>query len=173
MALIVEDGSAVSGAECYANADAFVTWHTANWGAAPTASTALQEAAIRRAVAYLDALRWVGQRTNGRDQALAWPRAYAVDAELYEIATDEIPAEVIDAQHILTRAEIASPGALSPEVTLSGKKVLTGVKGITWQVQAGPNTVDGARAVVTMAMDRIKGLLINGGSSATQFLDRA
>ena len=172
MAIVVETGAGLADAEAYADAAAFVTWHTAFYGAAPTDTTAEQEAAIRRAVAYLDGLQWVGTKTQGRSQALAWPRTDAIDSEGLEIAVDAIPAEVIAAQHALTRAEIAAPNALSPDVTLSGKKVLTEVKGIRWEVQKVGNTVDAARAVVTAAMDKVKGLLVSGGS-ATMMLDRA
>jgi len=172
MALIIETGTGSSTSEAYADAAAYVAWHTAYRGAAPTADTTTIEAAIRRSVSYLDALRWVGTRVNGRSQSLSWPRQDAVDGEGNEIAETDIPAEMISAQHALTRAEIASPGALSPDVTLSGKKVLTEVKGIRWEVQKSGNTVDAARQVVTEAMDLVKGLLIGGGSD-TRMLERA
>ena len=172
MALIVETGAGLASSEAYADATAFAAWHLAFYGTPTTATNPQAEAAIRRAVAYLDGLAWIGIKANGRDQALAWPRSDAVDADGNEIEDDEIPAEVIAAQHALTRAELASPGALSPDVTLAGKKVLTEVKGIRWEVQKAPNTVDAARAVVTAAMDRIRGLLVAGGS-ATKMLERA
>jgi hypothetical protein len=172
MALIIETGTGAANSEAYADAAAYVAWHTAYRGTAPTASTVNVEAAIRRSVAFLEGLRWVGSRRNGRAQALAWPRSDAIDGEGHEIAEAEIPPEVIEAQHALTRAEIASPGALSPDVVLAGKKVLTEVKGIRWEVQKAPNTADAARATVTEAMDRINGLLVGGGS-ATRFLERA
>lgn len=172
MALTIETGAGAANSEAYADAAAYVAWHTAYRGAAPTDTTPNVEAAIRRAVAYLDGLKWVGTRATGRTQALAWPRQDAVDSEGNEIAETEIPAEVIDAQHALTRAELVAPGALSPDVTLSGKKVLTEVKGIRWEVQKTGNTVDAARATVTEAMDRIAGLLAGGGS-ATKMLERA
>lgn len=172
MALIVETGAGLANAEAYADAAAFAAWHLANYGTATTATNPQAEAAIRRAVAYLDGQKWVGTKSRGRLQALAWPRADAVDAEGEEIAATSVPAEVIAAQHALTRAEIANPGTLSPDVTLGGQKVLTEVKGIRWEVQKAPNTVDAARAVVTAAMDRIRGLLVSGGS-ATKLLERA
>lgn len=172
MALIVETGAGLANSEAYADAAAFAAWHIAFYGEATTATNPATEAAIRRAVAFLDGLRWVGAKANGRTQALAWPRVDAVDNEGNEIAETEIPAEVIEAQHALTRAEIANPGALSPDVTMFGKKVLTEVKGIRWEVQKAPNSVEASRAVVTAAMDKINGLLVGGGS-ATKTLERA
>jgi hypothetical protein len=172
MALTIETGSGAADTEAYADADAYIAWHTAHWGTAPTAAEAAIEAAIRRGVAFLDGLRWVGSRANGRSQALAWPRQDAVDGEGNEIAEAEIPAEVIDAQHALTRAELASPGTLSPDVTLGGQKVLVGVDSLRWEVQKTANTVEAQRATVTAAMDRIAGLLAGGGS-ATRMVERA
>lgn len=172
MPLIIEDGTGIAGAQAYADAAAYVTWATAQFGAAPAASTILVEAAILRAVARLETLRWVGAKAGGRSQALAWPRTGAVDAEGEEIAETEIPAEVITAQHAMTRAEIDSPGALAPNVTLAGRKVLNKVSTLGWEVQKAPNTVDAARMTVSAAMDAIKGLII-GGDGATRFLERA
>lgn len=172
MTLIIEDGTNVSGAEAYADATALDAWATKVWGAALTGDTAAKEAAILRAVAWLDAQSWVGAKANGRSQALAWPRSDAVDADGFDIGATDIPGELIEAQHILARAELANPGVLTPDVTLSGKRVLTGVKGITWQVQGAPNTVEAARPVITAALDAIKGLLRNGGKPV-QFLERA
>lgn len=172
MALTLEDGTGVVGAEAYADAAAFDAWALAYWGNSLVGTDTDKEAAIRRAVAYLDALAWIGVRTGGRTQALAWPRTDAIDSEGNELATDEIPAEVIEAQHVLARAELAAPGLLSPDVTLSGKKVLTEVKGIRWEVQKAPNTVDAARPVITAAMDLVDGLLISGGGK-TSFLARS
>jgi hypothetical protein len=172
MALVIEDGSNVSGAEAYADAAALDAWALKVWGAALTGDDDAKEAAIRRAVAWLDAQAWVGTRANGRDQSLAWPRKNAIDADLYKIGETEIPNELITGQHILARAELTSPGVLSPDVTLSGNKVLTEVKGIVWTPQSAPNTVEAARPVITMAMDAIKGLLVNGGRTGSRLLER-
>lgn len=172
MALIIETGMGVTGAQAYADAVAYVAWHTAQFGAAPTASTALIEAAVLRTVARLETLRWVGAKVGGRSQALAWPRKNALDAEGEDISETEVPAEVITAQHAMTAAEIESPGALAPNVTAFGKKVLNKVDAIGWEVQKAPNTVDASRLQVTAAMDAIKGLLA-GGDGSTKFLERA
>jgi hypothetical protein len=172
MALTIEDGTGVTGAQAYANAAAYVAWATAHVGAAPTDTTTAIEAAILRSVARLETLRWVGAKVNGRAQALAWPRSDALDAEGNDIAETEIPSEVITAQHAMTQAELASPGALSPNVTLAGQKVLTKVDVLAWEVQKAPNTVDAARVQVTAAMDAIRALLA-GGDSTTRMLTRA
>jgi hypothetical protein len=172
MALTIEDGTGVDGAQAYAGAAAYVTWATAQFGAAPTASTEAIEAAILRTVARLETLRWVGAKVGGRSQALAWPRTDALDGEGNEIAETEIPAEVITAQHAMTKAELDSPGALAPNVTLAGKKVLVKADVLAWEVQKAPNTVEAARMQVTAAMDAIRALLA-GGDTSTRILARA
>lgn len=171
MALTIETGAGIAGAQAYADADAYIAWHLAYYGAAPTDTEAAIEAGILRSMAFLDVQRWVGARVSGRAQALAWPRAGALDADGNEIAETEIPAEVIFAQHAFTRAELATPGALSPDVTLAGQKVLTQVDVLQWEVQKVPNTVDSLRLTVTAAMDKIKPLIV--GSGATRILARA
>lgn len=164
MALIIETGSGVSGAEAYASAAALDAWTVAMFGAASTDTVANKEAAIRRAVRFMDGLAWVGFKALGRAQVLAWPRAFVVDIDGWDVASDEVPAEVIEAQHILARAEIATPGILAPTVTLADRKTLTGLDSLTWTPMAAPATVEASRPVVTMAMDRLRGLVESSAS---------
>lgn len=165
MTLIIETGANVAGAEAYADAAAYVAWATAFNGAAPTATTTTTEAAIRRAVRYLDGLQWTGTKTHGRLQGLAWPRAYARDRDGLDIASNVIPPEVIEAQHMLTQAEIDAPGCLAPSVGGSGReKVLTGLGEMSWQVLPGAGSAETKRTVVLAAMDRLRGLVTSGGT---------
>lgn len=159
MALVVENGTGLANAEAYADAAAFAAWHLAFYGAPTTATNAATEGAIRRAVAYLDGLDWIGMPAQGRTQARAWPRGYAVDRDGNGIGGDVVPREVIEAQHMLTVAEIASPGALAPSVITKDQKVLVEVKGIKWQPLAGGASASSARTVVLSALDRLKGLI--------------
>lgn len=119
MALVIETGTGAANSQAYADAAAYVAWATAYNGTAPTATTAEIEGAILRSVAYLNTLKWHGSRTNGRAQALAWPRQDVTDCEGNEIASNEIPAELIQAQHVLTEAELASPGITAPNGNFS------------------------------------------------------
>ena len=163
MTLIIETGANVAGAEAYADATAYVAWATAFNGAAPSAATATIEAATRRAVRYLDGLRWTGTKTHGRMQPLAWPRAYVTDRDGWPVLSSTIPAEVIEAQHMLTEAELATPGCLAPTVAASAReKVLTGVGDLTWQVLPGSGSAQAKRTVVLAAMDRLRGLVLSG-----------
>ncbi len=156
MALIIEDGSGVPNADSYvtvAEAEAFALEY---YGAALTGTTAAKEAALRTAALFMDSLPWQGHRTFGRNQGLAWPRKEVEDGEGQEISEGEIPQEIKRAQNIFARAELASPGFLNPNVTLTETKTLIEVKGIKWQPRSAPNTVEAARPVVTQAIDIVE-----------------
>ena len=78
MALIIETGLIVAGAESYASVTDADTYHTNNgntaWG---TASNTAKEAALRKACRYLDGKyrsRWKGRRVLPVVQVLEWPR---------------------------------------------------------------------------------------------------
>lgn len=157
MALTVEDGSNVTGADCYADVAACSAWAALYYGHSLTGSTADKEAAIRRAVAYLDGLKWKGSRTNGRSQSLAWPRKDVTDCEGIAIAADEIPSEIIFAQHVLARAEFQSPGILSPQVTLGAvvKREKVDVIEQEYDTSRLQGSAQELRPLVTMALDKI------------------
>jgi len=161
MALIIENGTNVAGAEAYADVTACSAWATAFYGHALTGSTADKEAAIRRAVAYMDSLSWKGTRTHGRGQSLAWPRSGVTDCEGLSIASNAIPPEVIYAQHVFARVEFQSPGILSPSVSLGAvvKREKVDVIEQEFDTSRMQGTVDELRTIVTGAMDRIGCLL--------------
>ena len=161
MALIVETGANIPGADCYANVTACSAWAEAYFGHALTGSTADKEASIRRATAYLDGLKWKGVRTYGRGQSLAWPRTGVKDCEGISIADNVIPAELIFAQHVLARAEFQSPGILAPSVNLGGvnKREKVDVIEVEYDTSRLQGNTDELRQIVTMAMDKLRCLL--------------
>jgi hypothetical protein len=162
MALVVETGGIVAGAESYVTAAEYAAFHLAYFGTAETATEAVQEAALRRAGAYMDALEWSGQKAQGRLQAMAWPRSWMQDREGFAVDATTIPDEVKEAQMLFARAEILEPGALSPNFTASKQKTLIEVKGIRWQAPNLSATASANRQVVTDAMGRIKDFLSGG-----------
>ena len=95
MALTVEDGSIVAGADAYVSVLATDTYNTnyvgdVSWA---TATEAQKELAIRKATQYLDAtyfLMWRGERVNNL-QVLQWPREGACYDDGIAIDSDEIP----------------------------------------------------------------------------------
>lgn len=161
MALIIEDGTNVAGADAYASVADCSAWADEYWDGSLSGSTSKKEAAIRRAVTYLNGLKWKGKRTYGRDQSLAWPRSGVTDCEGISIASDEIPAELIFAQHVLARVEFQKPGALSPSVNLSEvvKREKVDVIEVEYDTSRMQGNADALRKIVTMAMDEIACLL--------------
>ena len=171
MALTVEDGTGVTGADCYADVTACSAYAVAYYGSSLTGSPASKEAAIRRATAYLDSLRWKGTRTNGRGQALAWPRSGVSDCEGEAIADDEIPDEVIIAQHELARAEHQSPGVLSPQGSLRDSIVQrekVDVIDVAYDTSRLSASTENAQVLVEAAMRRIRCFLVAGGATVRQ-----
>jgi hypothetical protein len=103
VAIVVEDGSGKTDAECYATLVETDAYHTAmgdtTWGAE---SEADREVAKRKAAQYLDLTyggRWRGERANDT-QALAWPRSSVEDDDGYAIDSDAIPQKLKDAEAV-------------------------------------------------------------------------
>lgn len=120
MALTVEDGTGVAGADAL-DTLAAVSAHFAAY-AEPTgwsaASDSDKEAAIRRASSWLSSyFRWKGSRVDGRSQGLAWPRSGVTDCDGNAVPTDEVPIEVKRALYAATSFEFLTPGGLTPTVT--------------------------------------------------------
>ena len=118
MALEVEDGSIVTGAESYISVADASNYHTVRGNTAWAALTtdALREAALRRATDYMRQAyrsRWQGYKVN-EDQALDWPR-YDVEVEGYAIDSDIVPTEIKNACAEL--ALKASSAELNPDLT--------------------------------------------------------
>lgn len=123
MALVLEDGTGVAGANTYAleaDADAyFEARGNTTW----TDSTDDKEGALVRATAAIEAKygsRYPGSRANGRSQPLGWPRTSATDADDEEIADDEIPQELIDAVCEASLRELIEPGSMMPDLDRGG-----------------------------------------------------
>ena len=133
-----------------------------------------KEAALIRASTWIDGIyggRFPGTRTNGRDQALAWPRTGAVDREGYELPVDEVPREVEQAAYEAALREFVAPGSLSPDYTpASGVKSETvGPISVTYRDGV---TLDGYRPIAT-AVDDLLFPLLGSRTQGYTFLMRA
>lgn len=159
-------------ADSYATLAAADAYHADRGNAAWTGADALKEAALRRATAWLDgrySARWPGVRSFGRDQALDWPRGYAVDRDGYDINAAAIPAEVVHATCEAALRELVKPGSLSPDVTPGSAKVLTGVGNLTWTpLRATADAAD--MAPTLLAVDAALARLFTGGGSSVQMV---
>ena len=98
MALTVEDGTIVAGADSYASQADFSAY-AALMGLTLTGDAASQEIDMRRAGAYLDRqFTFVGRPVN-RDQTMEWPRYYEDEIEGVSLPTNEVPVEIVQAQY--------------------------------------------------------------------------
>ena len=109
MALIVETGAVIAGAESYCTVAEATTRHS-NFGNTAWAAltTPQMEQALRKATAYMVQayqMRWKGYR-NSATQVLCWPRSFvykmpyingAVGSYPYLVADNIVPTEVKDA----------------------------------------------------------------------------
>lgn len=120
MALIIEDGSGVSGAESYISVADADDYHTKRGNATWVGAEPDKEAALRKAADYLRQFyrtRWKGYQLYV-DQVMDWPRSDVyIDPQDSTTLLDEeaIPEEVRRANAEL--ALIALTGTLAPNIT--------------------------------------------------------
>ena len=150
MALAIEDGTGVSGADSFITVAELDDVCTDYFAHAETGSNTMKEAAIRRAWLYLKSLDW---KTDFPFPTLG----------------GTIPEDVKTAQGILAHYEKASPNGLQPNVVPGQQKVLNRVGDIGWK-GTGQTGVNAQRAVVTMADDLLKPYV--NARSNTRFLER-
>lgn len=112
MALVIENGNGVPGAESYATAEELVTY-AANFGKALPSGAIQLEALLRRAALQMDAMPWKGGAVS-RDQPLSWPRT-GVKRNGWALPVDQIPQQVKAGQMALA-AEIHADDLAPPEL---------------------------------------------------------
>ena len=96
MTIVVEDGTGLSNANAYVSVAAADTYFSDLNNASWTGSTAVKEAAIRKATKYLDATyNWIGTILS-TTQALNWPRTGVTDSQGRDLE-DQVPQAVVDA----------------------------------------------------------------------------
>jgi hypothetical protein len=114
MALAVEDGTGLAGAEAYVSLSDADAYFTARGASEWTGTSDAKEAALRRGCQYLENVyraRWKGYRVK-QEQALAWPRCNSepllwfshpvqmrtlsmlVDVDGFPIQANEVPRQV-------------------------------------------------------------------------------
>lgn len=99
MAIVVETGAIVAGANSYISRANATTYHSEHNNTAWAAlSSAQMDAALLYAAQWLDGrYAWPGTVVDD-EQAMAWPRMGAYDNELRRILSTTVPQPVIDAQ---------------------------------------------------------------------------
>jgi len=136
MALTVEDGTGIVGAESYVSvADADNYWgnrtHTSFYTTWNAATTAEKEGTLREAAGYLDARYGEYYRglRKGTLQGLQWPRAEAFDKAGYPLP--DLPQEIINANSEL--ASRALSAVLSADAARGGAVKKNKVEGAVEQ----------------------------------------
>ena len=113
-----------------AEADAYFADRQADaWGASDT----VKEMALRKAATYLDNVgrgKWKGIRVS-RDQAMAWPRSYAIDSDGYSYEADTIPVVLKYAQFEAAKI-IAGGTELETTIERSVKSEQVGPLAVTY-----------------------------------------
>lgn len=97
MALVVETGNIVAGANSYVDLSYFNTYLSTN-GVTTTATDSQKEIYLKKAITYLEGFRtrFLGKKYKA-EQALQWPRLYVV-IDGFEVSETTIPTELKDAQ---------------------------------------------------------------------------
>jgi hypothetical protein len=145
MPITVEDGTGLAAADAYVSVVEAEAYAAAR-GAAFPAPLATQEQAIVRATSYLDARyggAFTGERLRLRDQALAWPRSGATDADGSKVDSASVPREIKNAVCEAAIRELASPGGLAPDLERGGavKSLKAGSVEVVYADGATPLTV--------------------------------
>ncbi len=121
MALIVEDGSGLAGANSYNSLTELNTYHTLHgntaWAALSDANKEIRAVNGAQALDAKYSLKYVGVR-NTQEQGLEWPRAYAVDSDGFAIGSDVIPQAVKNGHAELSL--YALPATIMPPITTPG-----------------------------------------------------
>lgn len=177
MALTVEDGTGLAAADAFVSVADCTTYCTdhglTDWTGAERSPPEDDEAAIRRATAWLsNAFTWKGYRLNGRSQALAWPRTGVEDDEGEDVASDEVPVEIVQACCAAAAYERANPGGLNPAVTMTDRVRRERVGPLEVEYAASSMTADAARPILTQVMDMVGGLLSTSSNALVGTLVR-
>lgn len=165
MALVVEDGSVVSGADSYLSlSDARAL--AAKYGYELPADDTAAETALRNGAMYigLQESSLCGQRVSP-SQSLSFPRV-GVSLYGFSLATNVIPDQVKLAQ-IIAGAEYGAGtdvrGSTDGRITTMER-----VEGAV-TVQYADNGVTGAMITITAALDALRPLICGGGNNGFQF----
>lgn len=174
MSLEVEDGTGLPDAESYQSvAELKAYWDAHGLSYAGKTNTEIEQAA-RRGTKYLDANyyeRLPGNRVNGRDQALEWPRENVVDDDGVDLPSDELPVELLSAHSEATHRELVSPGSLTPDYVETERVVSEQVGPL--QVTYSDQGTESNRPQVPMIDEIMRPILLAGPGLNSAWLMRA
>lgn len=123
MALIVETGAGIAGADSYASVAQYKAFCDAFGYSYASVTDPEIEVGLRRGALVLDycyGQLYPGWRYRDQTQGLQWPRS-GVTRPQYpyaSISQESVPVEIINAACEIARREIASPGSILPDVNI-------------------------------------------------------
>lgn len=171
MALTVEDGTGLTGADAFISLVYFKAYADKR-GRSYAAYTDTQiEQAIVRATDYMsESFNWAGFKLKERgnsdgEQALAWPRTYVADRNGYDLADDIVPSEVERATAEVALYEMANPNGMQPAYVAHDRVKMEKVASIAVQYDLSRTDAEGARPVLLIVRDLIGQFLDNRGGS--------
>ena len=140
MALVAETGACVASANAFVTRAEFIAFASDYYPSLTVPDDATTDAAIMRASSWLSSyIDWEGELKCGRGlQGLAWPRTGVVDCEGDAVPDDEVPFEVKQATYLAAKAELQSPGVLTPTVTPGKQRKSVSVDGAVSETYMTP-----------------------------------
>lgn len=132
-ALVIEDGTGVTGADSFGTETELDEFCAEYFGTSTGKTDVLRRAALRRSFVYMSALSW---------KSGLWP-----------LFGGSIPDAIVRAQFALARVEVGSVGNLSPAVAPSPVKILTKAGDLAWTANPENSSVEESRPIITMAFD--------------------
>lgn len=138
MALTVETGAVVAGANSYVSVADANAYHLARGNTMWTGDDGVKEAAILRAMDFIESRAWKGQKTAYGNQ-LCWPRTGVVDREGFDVPADTVPPGVVIALYEAALRELVTPGCLAPDLARGGRVLSESIAGMsTTYAQGAP-----------------------------------
>jgi len=122
MALTIEDGTVITGADSYITVAELEAYCLERLLYMPDDTEVgdqdeeNKEAAILRAMSYIDSRNFKGVKTD-RANPLIWPRDGVEDKDGYAVESDEIPTELTNALLRASYEEMYEPEILQPNVS--------------------------------------------------------
>lgn len=158
-AIIVEDGTVVSGSNSYITVSG-IGIYAEDYGldswSSSTITDTMREQAVFKSMRYLEGLSWNGTKAS-QDQSLQFPRVDLFDSNGFLIPNDTVPQAVINAQ-----CEIAVLCLPDSEINLQPNQTrddYVNSTGITGAVNEVWNIVGAIRPISTAVKDILKGLV--------------
>ena len=160
MAIIVENGTIVSGANSYITVSGVDNYCSAmgytDWS---TATAGTKETALLKAMRYIDGLKWKGIKYT-QDQYTSWPRDEVYDIDDRLVAYNTIPIKVIES--VCEACVLSLPTSdynVEPNISKDDYKVSESVANVVSASYIITN--DTIRTKSTIIESKLRGLLKN------------